>query len=167
MGENNHRYFFLFVVYSWIATAYAVILSIHPYFYCGHAYKAVPDTRNQLNPESTTTSHNDEHPCDSWTDFKPKLVIFAVGSFIILSVFLIFILYLLATDTTTIEFISFSSPRRKREDMLKHYRVKGLGFHLQRVLGPVPYWARYLLPIPPLQNSIPIFKSSDSNVMPR
>ena len=140
IGEDNQHYFLLFIFYSWVATVYAFWLSYHPYTHCLYREAAEGDAA---------------HPCDDWTHAKPRLFYLSVGSCCVLTLFLSFILYLLGTDQTTIEFITFASPRRKREDLLAHYRTRGLRHHLRRVLGPERYWWRYLVPAPALHAAIP------------
>lgn len=154
MAEANHHHFLLFIIYSWVATAYAFWLARHPYVHClGDPDVTAALAHNSTNP--LVESLSADHPCATWTEVKPRLYYIAVGSFALLSAFLTLVLYLIATDQTTIEFITFSSPRRRREDLLAHYRVRGLGHHLQRILGPAAYWWRYLLPLPQLHSSIP------------
>lgn len=149
VGAGNHHHFFLFIFYSWVATVYAVWLSYHPYAHC---------LSNEMAGDTAAAAANGDdeaHPCAEWRSGKPRLFYLSIGSCAVLSCFLGFISYLLATDQTTLEFITFSSPRRKREDLLVHYRTRGLLHHLRRLLGPVSYWWRYLLPFPAIHAAIP------------
>lgn len=142
VGEGNHHHFLLFILYSWIATVYALYLTWHPYSHC-------------LEGLSAGVEYEEGHACATWTTAKPRLLYVAAGSVAVLSGFLVLILYLIATDQTTLEFITFASPRRKREDLLLHYRERGLLLHLRRILGAPKYWWRYLFPLPALHKTIP------------
>ena len=37
MGQDNYAYFFLFIMYTWLSTVYAVLLCLKPFVTCAHA----------------------------------------------------------------------------------------------------------------------------------
>ncbi|EDQ92218.1 uncharacterized protein MONBRDRAFT_23154 [Monosiga brevicollis MX1] len=139
VGEGNNHFFFMFIFYAWVATVYATWLSLHPYQYC---------------LQTETAAELDATPCNDWTHAKPRLLFLSLASLAIMSAFLFFIMVLRSLDRTIIEFLSFQSANRRRE-LLDAYRPRGFWINHQRLLGPVQYWWRWLLPLPFLHRAIP------------
>jgi hypothetical protein len=132
----------MFVTYGWLATLYATWLSAHPYRYC---------LQNQ------TAAELDGSPCNDWTHAKPRLLFLSLACCLLLTVFWIFLVVLRSRDMTILEFLTFNSSKRRNQDMLAHYRPRGVVHNMQVLLGPVAYWWRWLLPLPALHSGIPKF----------
>ena len=123
---------------------YAFLLSYHPYRECVHL-EQVED--------------HDAHHCRGWEGLKVRLFFCSVASCVLLTSFWALVTYLVYADTTTIEFLSFADRKRQREAITVN-REAHLINNLQTILGPWPYWWRYLIAWKPLHDAIPPFQHS-------
>eukprot|EP00039_Didymoeca_costata_P030667 m.30810 g.30810 ORF g.30810 m.30810 type:complete len:311 (+) comp8242_c0_seq2:342-1274(+) len=120
VGRDNFRYFFAFVLWSWIATVYAVWLTRVP--------------RRICHPDNIHTNIK----CKGWAQSTGSLYFASVASLVSLSAFLGFNIYLLLTKQTTRAFLT-----GRKQTVLKD---RSLSDALQIRLGPTGSWWRYLLP---------------------
>lgn len=118
VGKGNFRRFFLFVLYSWLATTYAfwLVLAAH-----GHCDAFELDARL----------------CTAW---RTRIVAIAALACGVLTVFLIFLVILTLTGRTTRAFLNWEKP-----DIMPNQSAWN---RLQARLGPVHMWWLYLFPFP-------------------
>ncbi|EGD83409.1 hypothetical protein PTSG_04016 [Salpingoeca rosetta] len=154
VGKGNHKYFYLFVTYGWFATVYALWLSIHPYLECVEMADVTADKDAGLGEEVEEEAPNMFEHCEGWDSLKVRLFFASVAAAALLTAFWLFVTYLVYTDTTTIEFLSFSERKRQRESITVNKEPHLLN-NLQDVLGPWRFWWRWLVPVPLLHHSIP------------
>jgi len=120
VGKNNYRHFFAFVLWSWLATLYAVWLTRLPSTYCSQA-------------DIKTAG------CAALSKGTGSLSIASIASCAALSGIMGLIVYLLSTKQSTRTFVQ----GRKRDKATMD--ATSMDYLVSR-LGPVREWWRYWLP---------------------
>eukprot|EP00051_Salpingoeca_urceolata_P018131 m.253114 g.253114 ORF g.253114 m.253114 type:complete len:323 (-) comp19130_c0_seq12:3228-4196(-) len=137
VGADNYRYFFLFVTWAFVATIYAVWLTVHPYFHCHEVQE--------------NSGHALETHCQTYGRDERRIVVLACCAFAVVGGFWVFCVILLLTGRYTKDFM-LRKPKYEDADTARPMA------RAQRRLGPANWWWVFVLPpIPMLYGKIPAY----------